>query len=92
MKAIIIVMLAVEAAAFLVAVGSSLFARSAGRRRPIWISLSISMLIVASAGNSIAERHIGRPGADVVQAGALVLIGMAIMTILMALRERRGLA
>lgn len=92
MKAIIIVMLAVEAAAFLVAAGSALFARAAGRRRPIWISLSISMLIVASAGNSIAGRHIGRPGADVVQAGALILIGMAIMTILMALRERRGLA
>lgn len=92
MKAIIIVMLAVEAAMFLTAIGAALFVRQEGRRRPIWVSISISMIIVASAGNTIAEHHIGRPGADLVQAGAMVLIGMAVMTILMALRQRRGLA
>jgi hypothetical protein len=92
MKSIIIVMLAVEAAMFLVAIGAALFSHQESRRRPIWVTLSISMIIVASAGNTIAEHHAGRPGADVVQAGAMVLIGMAIMTILMALRQRRGLA
>ncbi|HET8749710.1 MAG TPA: hypothetical protein VFM42_03110 [Sphingomicrobium sp.] len=92
MKAIIIVMLAVEAAIFLTAVGAALFAHAESRRRPIWVSLSISLIIVASAANMIAEHHIGRPGADVLQAGAMILIGMAIMTALVALRQRRGLA
>jgi quinol-cytochrome oxidoreductase complex cytochrome b subunit len=91
MKAIVITMLVVEAAVFIVAIVATLFARSAGRRRPIWTSVSAALIIVAAGANVIGDHHSGQPGADVLQAGAMGLLGMAIMAVLMALRLRRGL-
>ena len=92
MKAIVITMLAVEAAIFLVAIFAAALAPSANRRgRPMWSGIAISLIIVALAANGIGDHHAGQPGADMLQAGAMVLIGMAIMTALMAIRLRRGL-
>jgi hypothetical protein len=91
MKAIIILMLIVEAAMFLVAIFTAVFTPDRRERRPIWTSIAISLIVVASAANMISDRHAGQPGADVLQGGAMVLIGMAIMAIMMALRQRRAL-
>jgi drug/metabolite transporter (DMT)-like permease len=92
MKAIVITMLVVEAAIFLVAIFSAVLAPSTNRRgRPMWSGIAISLIGVAVAASSIGEHHSGQPGADKLQAGAMVLIGMAIMTALMAIRLRRGL-
>ena len=92
MKPIIITMLVVEALVFLVAILTAALKPSTEGRRPMWTSIAISLVIVASGANSIAGHHSGQPGTDLLQAGAMVLIGMAIMTIMMALRQRRGIA
>ena len=92
MKTIIVAMLVVEAAVFLVTIFTAVFKSSTEARRPIWTGLVISLVIVASAANSIAGRHSGQPGTDILQGGSMVLIGMAIMTIMIAIRQRRGLA
>ena len=91
MRAIIILMLIVQAAIFLVTIFAAVFTPHRGERRPIWTSLAISLIIVASAANMIGGKHAGQPGADLLQGGAMVLIGMAIMTIMIALRQRRAL-
>ena len=91
MKAIVILMLIVEAAIFLVTIFAAVFTPHRGERRPIWTSLAISLVIVASAANMIGGHHAGQPGAGILQGGAMVLIGMAIMAVVMALRQRRAL-
>jgi hypothetical protein len=91
MKAIVITMLVVEAAMFLVAIFAAAFVPSTKGGRPAWAMIGISLVIVATAANGIGDRHSGQAGADMLQAGAMVLIGMAIMTALMGLRQRRGL-
>ena len=91
MKAIVITMLIIEAAVFLVAIFATAFARSASGKRPLGTGIAISLIIVSVAASSISNRHAGQAGADMLQAGAMVLIGMAIMTALMTLRQRRGL-
>ncbi|HEX5259166.1 MAG TPA: hypothetical protein VFW35_10360 [Sphingomicrobium sp.] len=91
MKTIVILMLIVEAAVFLVAIFSAVFVPNRGERRPVWTSIAISLIIVASAGNMIGDKHAGQPGADILQGGAMVLVGMAIMAVMMALRQRRAL-
>jgi hypothetical protein len=92
MKAIVITMLVIEAAIFVVAILSAVLAPSTNRRgRPMWTGIAISLIIVAIAASSIGEHHSGQAGADMLRAGAMVLIGMAIMTALMGLRQRRGL-
>ncbi|HEX5238276.1 MAG TPA: hypothetical protein VFW39_07430 [Sphingomicrobium sp.] len=91
MKTIVILMLIVEAAMFLVAIFAAVFTPNRGERHPIWTSIAISLIIVASAANMIGDHHAGQSGADILQGGAMVLIGMAIMTIMIALRQRRAL-
>jgi hypothetical protein len=92
MKAIVITMLVVEAAVFLVAIFSAVLAPTTNRRgRPMWTGVAFSLIVVAITANSIGDHHAGQPGADMLQAGAMVLIGMAIMTALMGLRQKRGL-
>jgi hypothetical protein len=91
MKAIVITMLVIEAAIFVVAILSAVLAPSTNRRgRPMWTGIAISLIGVAIAGSSIGDHHAGQPGAGMLQAGAMILIGMAIMTGLMGLRQKRG--
>lgn len=92
MKAIIIVMLAVQAGIFLATSLAILFTRStAARPRPVWSSFAISLVIVSGASWNIGENHEGQPGADMLMYGAPLLLGMGIMAALLLVRHRRGL-
>jgi hypothetical protein len=92
MRALIIVMLVVQAGIFLATAYTILFARSsAGRPRPIWSSLAISLVIVAATSWQIADKHFGDPGADVLAYCSPLLLGMGLMAALLAIRQRRGL-
>jgi len=92
MKAIIIVMLVVQAGIFLATACAILFARSTqGRRRPIWSSFAISLVVVSGASWNIGSNHAGQPGADILMYGAPLLLGMGIMAALLLIRGRRGL-
>ena len=91
MRAIVIVMLVVQAAMVLTTVWTTLFARPRQSRRTIWSSLAISLVIVAAASWNIAEKRVGQPGADILMYTAPLLLGMGLMAVLVALRQRRGL-
>ena len=58
MKPIIVVMLAVQAAMFLVAVVMIGFAPATRRRRPVWPSIAISLVIAAATSYQIAGKHV----------------------------------
>ena len=91
MRPIIMVMLAVDVAMLLAVAFAVTIARPRDRRRPIWSSLAISLVVCAVASWNIAEGRGGQPGADILQDGALLLLGMGLMAIFMAIRQRRGL-
>ncbi|MEA2998832.1 MAG: hypothetical protein QOK17_665 [Sphingomonadales bacterium] len=91
MRAIIIVMLAVQAAMLLVCAFTILKAKPRpGRPRPIWSSLAIALLVTASASFQIADHHRGQSGADILQYGSGILLGMALASLLVLLRQRLG--
>jgi hypothetical protein len=93
MRAIIIVMLAAQAAIFLVTAFAILFTpmTRSGRRRPIWASFAITLVIVSGTSWNIGEKHAGQPGADILTYFSPLLLGMAIMAALLLIRDRRGL-
>ncbi|HVQ08969.1 MAG TPA: hypothetical protein VMS43_11110 [Allosphingosinicella sp.] len=93
MKAIIIVVLAAQAAIFLATVYVILFTRmtQSGRRRPIWASLAITLVIVSGSSWNIGSNHAGQPGADILMYVSPLLLGMGIMAALLMIRSRRGL-
>lgn len=92
MKAIVMVMLGVDAAIVLVAAWTVLTAKSAGtERRPVWSGLVIALVICAGASWRIGERRAGQDGAEVLMYVSPLLFGMAIMGALFAIRRRRGL-
>lgn len=91
MKAIIIVMLAVQAAALLGTVIAVLTGRSVAGRRPAWSVYTIALVIISGASWNIGNSHAGQPGADVLMYGSPFLLGMGVMAALMLLRIRRGL-
>ena len=91
MRAIIIVMLATQAAMLLVVAFTILWARPRpGRPRPIWTSLAFALVITASASFQIADHHRGQPGADLLQYGSGILFGMGLTCLLFLLRQRLG--
>jgi hypothetical protein len=91
MKAILLLMLAVEAAIILVTIYSVVWAKpSPERRRPIWSSLAFALIIIGATGWRIADSHSGQQGADIVGFLAPLLLGMGIFSALVLLRERRG--
>ena len=91
MKPIIIVMLAVQIALLLVTAFTILKAKpSPGRPRPIWSSLAIALIISASTSFQIADRHRGADGGELLEYGSGVLMGMAIVCLLVLLRQRLG--
>jgi hypothetical protein len=92
MRALIIVMLAVQVGIFLATAWTILFARpAAGRPRPIWSSLALSLIIVAATSWRIADSHAGEAGADLLAFCSPLLLGMGLMAILLQIRQRRGL-
>jgi hypothetical protein len=93
MRAIIIVVLAAQAAIFLVTCYAFLFTPMArgGRRRPILPGFAFPLVIVSGVSWNIGEKHGGEPGADILMYVSPLLLGMAIMAALLLIRDRRGL-
>jgi hypothetical protein len=92
MRALIIVMLIVQAGIFLATAYTILFDRpAAGRPRPIWSSFAISLVVVAGTSWRIADDHFGEPGADILAYCSPLLLGMGLMAAMLAIRQRRGL-
>lgn len=91
MKAIIIVMLAVQAAALVATAVAVLTGRSVVGRRPAWSTFTIALVIVSGTSWNIGNSHYGQPGADILLYGSPFLLGMGVMAALMLLRRRRGL-
>lgn len=91
MKTIIILMLAVQALAFLATVISILTTPARPGRRPVWSSFTIALIVISGASWNIGSSHAGQPGADILLYVAPLLLGMGIMAGLLLLRHRRGL-
>jgi len=89
MKPIILVMLAVQAAVLIVTVWTMLSKRQAPNPRQLWSGLAISQIIISGTSIRIASSHAGQPGADLLATGAPLILGMALMTVLILLRERK---
>jgi hypothetical protein len=91
MKAILIVMLAVQLL-MLVAVATTILKRrtspNGARRPPVWSSLAISLVITSAVSFQIADRHAHDPASELLQYGSGVLMGMALVSLLLLLRER----
>ena len=93
MRPIIIVMLLLDLGIVLATTfGVAIRKPTADRLRPIWSSFVISLLIGGSTSLNIAGDHVGSPGADILAFVGPMMIGMAIMGALVALRERHGAA
>ena len=92
MRPIIMLMLAVDVGIVLVTVWTILVTPIRQRGRPpLWTSLAISLAVCASTSLSIADRHVRQPGAEALEFAGALLIGMAVMAILLLIRQRRGL-
>ena len=93
MRPLIMLMLAVQVGIFLATAWTVMFGRASSRnpRRPVWSSLAISLVIVASTSWQIADKHEGQEGADILAYGAPLLMGMGLMAIFMLIRQRRNL-
>lgn len=93
MKAIILVMLIVQVAAFVATATAVLTARSIAGRRPVWSTFTVALVVISGAswniGNSHAANH--DQGADILMYGSPLLLGMGIMAALLLIRHRRGL-
>jgi hypothetical protein len=92
MRAIVIVMLAVQLLMLAAVAVAVLKPRPGpdGRRGPIWSSLAISLIITAGTSWQIADKHGEDPGAELLQYGSGVLTGMALVALLLLVRERMG--
>jgi len=91
MKAIILVMLAVQVAAFVATATAVLTARSIAGRRPVWSTFTIALVVISGASWNIGNSHVGDQGADILMYGSPLLLGMGIMAALLLIRHRRGL-
>ena len=91
MKAIILVMLIVQVAAFVATATAVLTARSIAGRRPVWSTFTVALVVISGASWNIGNSHIGDQGADVLIYGSPLLLGMGIMAALLLIRRRRGL-
>jgi hypothetical protein len=92
MRALIVIMLIVQAGIFVATAWTVLVAPSSGgRARPVWSSLAISLIVVAGASSRIADGHEGDVAAAILAYGSPLLLGMGLMAALLAIRQRRGL-
>jgi hypothetical protein len=92
MRAIVIVMLGVQLLMLAAVAFAILKPRPGpdGRRVPAWSSLAIALLIAAGTSFQIADKHAHDPASEVLQYGSGVLMGMALVALLLLLRERLG--
>lgn len=91
MKAIILVMLIVQVAAFVATATAVLTARSIAGGRPVWSTFTVALVIISGASWNIGNSHAGDQGADILMYGSPLLLGMGIMAALLLIRHRRGL-
>lgn len=91
MKAIILVMLIVQVAAFVATATAVITARSIAGRRPVWSTFTIALVVISGASWNIGNSHVGDQGADILMYGSPLLLGMGIMAALLLIRHRRGL-
>jgi hypothetical protein len=91
MKAIILVMLIVQVAAFVATATAVLTARSIAGRRPVWSTFTIALVVISGASWNIGNSHVADQGADILMYGSPLLLGMGIMAALLLIRHRRGL-
>lgn len=92
MKLIIMLMFCVQLAILLVTIFVVTIREPTARQPgPVWSSLALSLLVVGMVSNTIADRHNGGLGADVLGFTGAILIGMAIMAALLRVRERAAL-
>ena len=93
MKPIIIVMLCAQLAIFVAAAFAiALRKPTADKPGPIWSSFAISLFVVGMGSLQIASSRAGQAGADILLFGGPVLIGMAVMCLLLLIRDKRGTA
>ena len=93
MKLIIVLMLCVQLAILLVTIFVVAVRRPTARQPgPVWSSLATSLFVVGMVSNTIADRHHGGSGADVLGFAGAILIGMAVMAALLLCRERAALS
>ena len=91
MKAIILVMLIVQVAAFVATATAVLTGKSMAGRRPVWATFTIALVVISGASWNIGNSHVGDQGADILMYGSPLLLGMGIMAALLLIRHRRGL-
>ena len=91
MRPIIVVMLLVDLGIILAtAFGVAMRKPTAERLRPVWYSFVVALLIGGSTSLNIAGDHDGQPGGDILAFVGPMMIGMALMGALIALRHRYG--
>ena len=91
MRPIIIVMLCVQAGLIVVTALTILMAKpEPGRRRPIWSSMAVALVIGATTSWQIADRHDLSPGAPLLEYGSGLLLGMGLVCLLFLIRQRLG--
>lgn len=91
MEAMLIISLCAEIA-MLVAIAYCVAVEkpTAAKSRQFWITIAATTFVVAIASVADSQRHPG-PGANLVADFGLVLIGVALLALLLAVRGRRGL-
>ena len=93
MKPIIAVMLFVDVFMLLVVAYAVVIKKpSAERPEPLWRSLAISLLVAGMVSVRIADSHSGGAGAEPLEVAGLLLTGMAVMSLLVAVRKRQRTA
>ena len=88
MKPIIIVMLCVQVLMVLAVLFAVTIRKpTAEKPVPIWSSLALSLFVGGMASTQIATSHDGGAGVDILMFGGAVLIGMALMCLLLSIRQ-----
>ena len=89
MPAIIILMLVLDAAVIIM-VAWAIEKDSLGGRPLAWSSLAVTLMICAAASFSIGNGRAGQEGADFLEFASPVLLGMGLMAIFLAIRQRKS--
>lgn len=92
MRPIIAVMLLLDVATLLFVSFAVVFKKpSPDRPHPRWPNLATPLLVAGWVSMKIGDRYPTGTGVEIVHNSGLVLMGMAIMSVLVAFRKRRGL-
>jgi hypothetical protein len=91
MSTLVIIMLCLQVAIVIVTAYAIGFRKpTPAKPRPIWFSFGISLIVIAGVSWQIGGDHARNPGAVLLGLGSAFLLGMAVVVLLLDLRERRG--